>query len=707
MSNKNIWDILGLHVTTDRKAIQKAYAKKTKLVHPEEHPEEFMELHEAYKKAIHFAKRQKSITIERTPSPKQPAEKNATPSFDFSSTTQKDSEDIQEDVPAYTYTKAAKQEKQEYLYTKAKMAKDEEKTQANQDYSYESVFENTAKNKAENEQNEQASYVFTHQKNSTPTKAQESDKKAAYDFSKKAKPSNKDAKAQPVQKQEQAASTQPTRQTQEAIAYGLLFEEARKKQEEQKKQKHRSVREQFAQYIANSSLREKDWKQFIESDEFQQIAEDKEFLQELVQFLSSYDVLPLPCFLTLSAYYQYVDATLPIQKELNEVLALLDSQYPIYEKQKIRKQKKLYLLLLISASLILLLLSVLSKSIVIAAMVLPICITFFTYSYFEAGNAGRNLHKKQWMIFSIVVLLSTLFPIFAYRATAHDPKEDAMQYLQDTYTQDFSYVRKAKGTTATSDALVFQFQDPESQMIFEVKLVQKKDGSLSIEDNYASSYVHRQLSMENGFSSHALASLTDIHQYFEKIESYDILLQKDSDIDSIANTLYTLAQDVSKKDIYPQCKEYTFYCIGKKTSYTQMLSPLFTVQELVELSKEDIHDMLMQAYVSYQLDYTLQEMDPGDPYVKQYYADSSGIDIRVDGQDYHFENVKVTDGRITLGNFYRLAKHFNWNIHITGEESFTWEYHGRVQVFDAGSLQPYIEQSFLETILWGKEILQN
>lgn len=707
MSNKNIWDILGLHVTTDRKAIQKAYAKKTKLVHPEEHPEEFMELHEAYKKAIHFAKRQKSITIERTPSPKQHTEKKAAPAFDFSSTTQKATENIQENASTYTYTKAEKQEKQEYLYTEAKVAKDEDRTQANQDYSYESVFEHTAKNKAANEQNEQSSYVFTHQKNSTTANAQESDKRTAYDFSKNAKPSSKDAETQSAQKLKQAASTQQARQAQESIAYHLLFEEARKKQEEQKKQKYRDMLKQFAQYIANSSLREKDWKQFIESDEFQQIAEEKEFLKELVHFLNSYDVLPLPCFLTISAYYQYVDATPSIQKELNEVLALLDSQYPIYEKQKIRKQKKLRLVLLLGASLILLLLSVLSKSIVVVAMAFPICITFFTYSYFEAGNAGRNLHKKQWIIFAIVVLLSALFPIFAYRATAQDPKEDAMQYLQDTYTHNFSYVRKAKGTTATSNALVYQFQDPESQMIFEVKLVQKKDGTLNIEDNYASSYVHRQLAMENGFSTHALPSLTDINSYFEKIESYDILLQKDSDIDSIANTLYTLAQDLSRKDIYPQCKEYTFYVIGKKVSYTQTLSPRFTLQELVELSKKDIYELLMQAYVSYQLDYTLQEMDPNDPYVQQYYADSSGIDIRVDGQTYHFEDVKVTDGRITLGNFYRLAKHLNWDINITGEDSFTWEYQGRVQVFGASSLQPYIEQSFLETILWGKEILQN
>lgn len=51
----NIWKILGIEPTTDKKAIRKAYAAKTKVIHPEEKPEEFRQLHEAYQAALGYA----------------------------------------------------------------------------------------------------------------------------------------------------------------------------------------------------------------------------------------------------------------------------------------------------------------------------------------------------------------------------------------------------------------------------------------------------------------------------------------------------------------------------------------------------------------------------------------------------------------------------------------------------------------------------
>ena len=51
----NIWKILGIEPTTDKKAIRKAYAAKTKVIHPEDAPEEFKRLHEAYQAALGFA----------------------------------------------------------------------------------------------------------------------------------------------------------------------------------------------------------------------------------------------------------------------------------------------------------------------------------------------------------------------------------------------------------------------------------------------------------------------------------------------------------------------------------------------------------------------------------------------------------------------------------------------------------------------------
>ncbi len=51
-----IWDILGIQPTRDIKEIKKAYAILAKKNNPEEHPEEFRRIHDAYKSAIAFAK---------------------------------------------------------------------------------------------------------------------------------------------------------------------------------------------------------------------------------------------------------------------------------------------------------------------------------------------------------------------------------------------------------------------------------------------------------------------------------------------------------------------------------------------------------------------------------------------------------------------------------------------------------------------------
>ena len=51
----NIWEILHIEPTTDKKAIKKAYAARTKVIHPEEKPEEFRQLHEAYQAALKYA----------------------------------------------------------------------------------------------------------------------------------------------------------------------------------------------------------------------------------------------------------------------------------------------------------------------------------------------------------------------------------------------------------------------------------------------------------------------------------------------------------------------------------------------------------------------------------------------------------------------------------------------------------------------------
>lgn len=52
---KNSWEILGIEFTTDKKVIRRAYAAKAKEIHPEEKPEEFKVLYEAYQTALGWA----------------------------------------------------------------------------------------------------------------------------------------------------------------------------------------------------------------------------------------------------------------------------------------------------------------------------------------------------------------------------------------------------------------------------------------------------------------------------------------------------------------------------------------------------------------------------------------------------------------------------------------------------------------------------
>lgn len=52
----NIWQILQTEPTTNIRAVKKAYARRSREVHPEENPEEFREIYEAYQKALLYAK---------------------------------------------------------------------------------------------------------------------------------------------------------------------------------------------------------------------------------------------------------------------------------------------------------------------------------------------------------------------------------------------------------------------------------------------------------------------------------------------------------------------------------------------------------------------------------------------------------------------------------------------------------------------------
>lgn len=58
----DIWEWLGIPPSTDIAKIKSAYARQAKIYHPEEHPEEFKALQNAYKTALRLAKSQGTVT---------------------------------------------------------------------------------------------------------------------------------------------------------------------------------------------------------------------------------------------------------------------------------------------------------------------------------------------------------------------------------------------------------------------------------------------------------------------------------------------------------------------------------------------------------------------------------------------------------------------------------------------------------------------
>lgn len=58
----NAWSVLGLEPTRDVSAIRRAYARKSRECHPEEDPEGFLRLREAYQAALAYAQRDEAAS---------------------------------------------------------------------------------------------------------------------------------------------------------------------------------------------------------------------------------------------------------------------------------------------------------------------------------------------------------------------------------------------------------------------------------------------------------------------------------------------------------------------------------------------------------------------------------------------------------------------------------------------------------------------
>ncbi len=68
----SIWEVLELEPTQDVSAIKQAYAKKTRICHPEEDPEGFLKLREAYQAALDYAEGRGDVSPEAQEPPAEP-----------------------------------------------------------------------------------------------------------------------------------------------------------------------------------------------------------------------------------------------------------------------------------------------------------------------------------------------------------------------------------------------------------------------------------------------------------------------------------------------------------------------------------------------------------------------------------------------------------------------------------------------------------
>lgn len=59
----DIWEMLDIPPTRNVKEIKKAYARRSKIFHPEEAPEEFQQLYSAYQTALEFAKQKNKLLL--------------------------------------------------------------------------------------------------------------------------------------------------------------------------------------------------------------------------------------------------------------------------------------------------------------------------------------------------------------------------------------------------------------------------------------------------------------------------------------------------------------------------------------------------------------------------------------------------------------------------------------------------------------------
>ena len=84
--NLPFWSVLGIEPTDDIRAIKRAYSALAHKISPEDEPEKFRKIHDAYKNALFYAEHKKDLLIdEADTNPREASETEPDTGFDFSS----------------------------------------------------------------------------------------------------------------------------------------------------------------------------------------------------------------------------------------------------------------------------------------------------------------------------------------------------------------------------------------------------------------------------------------------------------------------------------------------------------------------------------------------------------------------------------------------------------------------------------------------
>lgn len=603
MSTRNIWDILGIHITTDKKAIKAAYAQKAKEVHPEEHPEEFMELHDAYEKALRFAKSQ----AHRPVPPSLPPQKG---------------------------------------------------------------------------KQEETKYDFTPHEKPSQTSEKQDERKTTYDFEQVFQANTK-------QPQETSSFQQQT------YEFERLFEEAKQAEAAKLEKLRNHTLKEVENLIKQKRVRIEVWNALLEGYDFRTIGKDALFLKHLKEQLATYVPLPLHAILSLSIYYQDVQEQEETQ-DVHEILALLDTAYEIRDQIDKKRRKKIKWMTIAALLCLYLGICMLTKNYYLVGATLPFMLLMYGCLQLPKFREKKQLRPKHLILIFASVMFLLFCIIMISTVTETKDYERAQTWLEERYHTSFSYVKESENTQK-KDTRIYKFYEPEHEVSFRVQ-ASKNENDWIYKDNFLDQYLTKFID-DDAISLHIKEASSFPVTSLNTASGFDIVIPSLDAIPNIAKSLQQICEKLKDNPYYTYYESYDIYVYPEEIMFPHNTPPVLTYKELEGKSAESIERLLHKYFIYFQLDYTITEPDMSDPYAQEYFMSASGIDIDVGGVYHHFDDIHVRKQSISLGNFYRLAKHLQLDIQISGPNSFAWNIGGRVELFGTGTSDPFINQTYVEVLL--------